>query len=114
MTVVTFPVPEGASRLRIVQSEIHREMRDYQLDQLVEAADAFAVVTSELTSAARRLMCGDELMNSDAVICGETLHSALLGLKPLIELAGSSNGNRELYHLIEARIQAYEEGPHAG
>jgi hypothetical protein len=114
MTVLPFPTPEGGPRLRLVKTESEREMSDFQLDQLIEAAEAFAVVISEATGASRRLMCGDKLLDSDAALCGETLHSALLGLKPLIELAGMSNDNRELYHLIEARIKAYEGGDHAG
>jgi hypothetical protein len=113
MTVVPFPTPEGGPRLRIVRAEVEREMSDFQLVQLIEAADAFSVVVSEATGSARRIMCGDKLSEADATLCGETLHSALLGLKPLIELAGMSNDNRQLYHLIEARIQAYEGSDHA-
>jgi hypothetical protein len=103
MTVTRFPIPE-MPRLRLASNLEQRDMPDFQLIQVVDAADRLAIVNKDLTSAVVRLVNHDPLGHGDSLIEGETLRALLPAVLNIINLC-SSNRDRDLSRAVRQWLQ---------
>ncbi|KKX28251.1 hypothetical protein [Rhizobium sp. LC145] len=99
--ILTFPVPVEEQRVQLVKSET----RDWQMTQLLRAAEYLDAARLELSQAANRLHHGGELTDDDPATSGQTLESALIAVVSITNLMGATNANRDVARVARVWLQ---------
>ena len=108
--ILTFPGAIDDQRARLVRSEI----RDRQLSLVLHAGECLDAARLDLSGAASRLHQGAELSDSDALLAGQVLESALIAVVSITSLMGASNLNREIARAARLWLQANGSTDDAG
>ncbi|WP_281978834.1 hypothetical protein [Pseudorhizobium flavum] len=108
--IVTFPVAVDEQRVRLVKSEI----RDWQMSQIMHAGESLDAARLDLSSAASRLHQSAELSDSDALLAGQVLESALIAVVSITNVMGATNMNREIARAARLWLQANGSTDDAG